>query len=94
MFSESDGVINSTHRLYEGAALEKWQEWFGSKPVMAVGPLSPPSSEADIIKETQSDIGREVEIFLNKAFDKHGPKSVIFVRLIPTFSRSLAHFLP
>ncbi|KAL5488485.1 hypothetical protein ACEPAI_6603 [Sanghuangporus weigelae] len=79
-FSECDGVIHSTSRAFEGEALKKWQEWYGTKPTIAVGPLSPPASAEDIERERAvSPVGEEVEIFLNNALDKFGPNSTVYI---------------
>ncbi|OCB90742.1 UDP-Glycosyltransferase/glycogen phosphorylase [Sanghuangporus baumii] len=79
-FVECDGVIHCTNRIFEGAALSKFQEWFGSKPVLAVGPLSPPASVEDVEREkSKSPIGQEVEVFLNNALDEFGQNSVVYI---------------
>ena len=79
-FAECDGVIHSTNKSFEGEAVTKWQEWFGSRPVFSVGPLSPPASAADIAKQRElSPAGQEVETFLNGCLDKFGPSSVVYV---------------
>ncbi|KAL5488481.1 hypothetical protein ACEPAI_6599 [Sanghuangporus weigelae] len=77
---ECDGVIHCTNRIFEGATLSKFQEWYGSKPVIAVGPLSPPASAEDIDRErSKSSVGEEVEVFLNNALDKFGRNSIVYI---------------
>lgn len=80
-FNECEGVIHFSSRLYEGEALEMFQEWFGTRPVLAVGPLSPPANASDIEREkAKSPIAGEVELFLENAFERFGAYSVFYVR--------------
>ena len=77
---ECDGVIHCTNKYYEEEALNKFQEWLQSKPVVAVGPLSPPASAEDIERENlKSPVGEEVEVFLSHALDKFGANTVVYV---------------
>ena len=79
-FSESDGVIHATHSLYEKETLEKWSEWLAPRPVISVGPISPPVTKRDIeLERTKSPISEEVLTFLDYCLATHGPHSVIFV---------------
>ncbi|KAL5527981.1 hypothetical protein ACEPAG_6782 [Sanghuangporus baumii] len=79
-FAECDGVIHATSKLFEGEAVGKWQEWYSSRPVFAMGPISPPASADDIARErSKSAVGQEVEVFLNESLDKFGPNSVVFI---------------
>lgn len=76
--------MHITSKLYEGPTLAKWQEWYGTKPTIALGPVSPPSNAVDLERETtMSTVGKDVKTFLDNALDKLGPHSVIYVcRLI------------
>ncbi|KAL5529835.1 hypothetical protein ACEPAF_6092 [Sanghuangporus sanghuang] len=77
---ECDGVIHATSKLFEGDALGKWQEWYGSRAVLTVGPISPPASAEGIARErSKSAVGQEVEVFLNASLDKFGPNSVVYI---------------
>ena len=81
-FEESDGVLLCTNSLYEHGCTESWRKWFGAKPVLNVGALSPPASAAEILKEKETPVGGAVEKFLDDMLDKHGPNSVVYVSLI------------
>ena len=79
-FEESDGIIHSTSHHYEGGALEGWREWIKDKPIYAIGPISPPPSLEEVKAEVASNpISSEVEEFLDRAHDTHGPNSVLYV---------------
>ncbi|THH12091.1 hypothetical protein EW145_g231 [Phellinidium pouzarii] len=79
MFSECDGIIHSSNRAYEGPALDVLQEWFGSRPTFATGPLCTPADAASLAREkAQSPVASEVEVFLHSALDKFGPNSVVY----------------
>ncbi|KAL5487463.1 hypothetical protein ACEPAI_5571 [Sanghuangporus weigelae] len=78
--AECDGVIRTTSKLFEGEAVGKWQERYSSRPVFALGPISPPASAEDIARErSKSAVGQEVEVFLNESLDKFGPNSVVYI---------------
>ena len=81
-FKESDGVLMCTSNLYEHNCLESWRKWFGAKPVLNVGALSPQASDLEVIKAKESPAGGEVEKFLDDMMDKHGPNSVVYVSMI------------
>ena len=52
----------------------------GSGLSVAIGPISPPPSLEELEKEIGTDpISTDVELFLNKAHDKYGPYSVVYV---------------
>ncbi|PAV19564.1 UDP-Glycosyltransferase glycogen phosphorylase [Pyrrhoderma noxium] len=77
---ESDGIIHSTSHHYEGGALEGWREWIKDKPIYAIGPISPPPTLEEVKAEVASNpISSEVEEFLNRAHDTHGPNSVLYM---------------
>ncbi|EJD00706.1 UDP-Glycosyltransferase/glycogen phosphorylase [Fomitiporia mediterranea MF3/22] len=79
---ESDGVINNSSRIYERDAINKVQEWFGTRPVLAVGPLSPPTTSIEIeLEKSKSPITSDVENFLDCALNKYGPNSVVYISL-------------
>ena len=81
-FEESDGIIHSTSHHYEGGALEGWRDWLKDKPIYAIGPISsPPTLEELKVEMASSPISSEVEEFLNRAHDTHGPNSVLYVRV-------------
>lgn len=73
---ESDGVIMNTTSLFEGKSIETFQEWFGERPVISLGPLDFALFER---QATVSLTGMEVEAFLDKAMENIGPNSVIYV---------------
>ena len=80
LIEECDGVIHCTSPLYERTALEGFREWLNQRPNFALSPLSPPVSAEEIAKEkAKSHVGAEVEDFLNKALDKYGPNSVVYI---------------
>ena len=79
-FEECDGVVHCTNPFYEGIALRGFQEWLKQLPNFALSPLSPPASAEEIAKEkAKSHVGAEVEDFLDRAFDKYGPNSVVYI---------------
>ncbi|PAV19567.1 UDP-Glycosyltransferase glycogen phosphorylase [Pyrrhoderma noxium] len=79
-FEESDGIIHSTSHHYEGGALEGWREWLKDKPIYAIGPISSPPTMEEVKAELASNpISLEVEEFLNRAHDTHGPNSVLYM---------------
>ncbi|PAV19566.1 UDP-Glycosyltransferase glycogen phosphorylase [Pyrrhoderma noxium] len=79
-FEESDGIIHSTSHHYEGGALEGWRDWLKDKPIYAFGPISsPPTLEELKVEMASSPISSEVEEFLNRAHDTHGPNSVLYM---------------
>ncbi|KAI5117421.1 hypothetical protein M0805_004052 [Coniferiporia weirii] len=80
MFSESDGIIAASNRLYEGPVFDVWQEWYGSRPVIGVGPIPPLASATSLEREkAQSPLAGEVNEFLDKALEKFGKHSVVFI---------------
>ncbi|KAI5117422.1 hypothetical protein M0805_004053 [Coniferiporia weirii] len=80
MFSESDGIIAASNRLYEGPVFDVWQEWYGSRPVIGVGPTSVPADATSLEREkAQSPLACEVNEFLDKALEKFGKHSVVYV---------------
>ncbi|KAI5117423.1 hypothetical protein M0805_004054 [Coniferiporia weirii] len=80
MFSESDGIIAASNRLYEGPVFDAWQEWYGSRPVIGVGPISPLVDVTSLEREkAQSPLAGEVNEFLDKALEKFGKHSVVLV---------------
>ena len=81
-FQEADGVINCTSSLFERDCLDSWREWFGSRPVLNIGPPSPPASEDEIAKEKATPAGAEMQKFLDNALQKHGTHSVVYVSAI------------
>ena len=90
-FEESDGIIHSTSHHYEGGALEGWREWLKDKPIYALGPISPPPTLEEVKAEVASNpISSEVEEFLNRAHDTHGPNSVLYVRILIQTLKHLA----
>lgn len=74
--TECDGAIMNTTHLFEGKSIEAFQEWFGERPVISLGPLDFSLFEK---QTTASTTGMEVKAFLDTAVQKHGPNSVIYV---------------
>ncbi|KAI5115708.1 hypothetical protein M0805_003487, partial [Coniferiporia weirii] len=80
MLSECDGVVATSNRLYEGPAFDTWQEWYGPRPVIGVGPMSLPIDTTSLEREkAQSPFAGEVDTFLDKALEKFGKHSVVYV---------------
>lgn len=79
MFAECDGVILYTNVLFEGPALDLWQEWFGTRPVIAVGPMPPVVDLSQAEREGDPRVLNETETFLDRALYNFGPSSVIYV---------------
>ena len=62
--------------------MEGWREWIKDKPIYAIGPISPPPSLEEVKAEVASNpISSQVEEFLDRAHDTHGPNSVLYVRV-------------
>lgn len=79
-FKESDGILHQSNVHFEGGVLEKWQEWLGDRPSIAIGPVTPmPTLEEVKMQIASDDISSKVESFLNDAYDTHGPNSVVYV---------------
>ena len=89
-FEEADGVINCTSSLFERDCLDGWREWFGTRPVLNIGPPSPPASAEEIAKEKDTPTGAEVQKFLDDALQKHGPYSVVYVSVFNGQGHGLA----
>ncbi|KAI5118935.1 hypothetical protein M0805_003759 [Coniferiporia weirii] len=78
--SECDGVVATSNRIFEGPAFDAWQEWYGSRPVIGIGPMALPIDATSLEREkAQSPLAGEVDTFLNKALEKFGKRSVIYV---------------
>ncbi|KAI5117418.1 hypothetical protein M0805_004050, partial [Coniferiporia weirii] len=80
MLSECDGVIATSNRLFEGPAFDTWQEWYGSRPVVGIGPMAVSIDATSLEREkAQSPLAGEVDTFLNKALEKFGRHSVVYI---------------
>ena len=76
---ESDGIIMNSTPVLEKEALQAAEGWLVDKPIICPGPFDYP-----LISKPKSDSSptkSEVENFLNTALEKHGPRSVIYVRI-------------
>lgn len=79
LFRECDGAIFATNSVFEREGLEASSKWFGSRPVLALGPLSPPASPREMAKEKATPVGKEVCKFLDSMLKEYGPHSVVYV---------------
>jgi hypothetical protein len=91
LFQECDGVVHATNSLYEGPTLEKWQEWFGRRPSLAVGPIyTDPQVTKQSGQQALTPEGLNLMKFLDDALEQYGEKSVIYVnRNKPGFAKIL-----
>lgn len=76
MFQESDGVILGTNITYEGPAVDVWKKWFGKRPVLCVGPITPISSG---ICNEEEGICHDILKFMNNAQHRFGNHSIVYV---------------
>lgn len=80
MFLESDGSLHCTNYIYESSSLEAWAGWLKGKPLFVVGPIETPLHLAKIHNSSEpSEIEKEVQAFLDNAFQKYGEHSVVYV---------------
>ena len=86
-FVECDGIVLNTSTLLEGPIIDTWKAWYKHRPVIAAGPFDYP-----IIARVPeaSEENSEAILFLDSALEKHGPHSVIYVRVILTFRKKPA----
>lgn len=76
-FSECDGVILNANADFEQPAIDAWKSWFIEKPVISPGPTEFPLTE---FEKNPSSSNPEVTKFLDAALEKHGERSVFYVR--------------
>ncbi|EJD00701.1 UDP-Glycosyltransferase/glycogen phosphorylase [Fomitiporia mediterranea MF3/22] len=79
-YLENQSMCPSCSNTHIGEAINKAQQWFGTRPVLAVGPLSPPTTSTEIENEqSKSPITRDMETFLDSALIKYGLNSVVYI---------------
>lgn len=80
---ECNGIVLNSTELIEGPAIAAWKDWFKERPVVCPGPFDFPIIEPG---QDRSDENAEVISFLDKALNKYGPNSVIYVCALPLLS--------
>ena len=77
---ECDGVIHGSSAIYEPQAYASWVKWYGDRPIIAAGPQAQVDDAAIELEATKSPIGRKVKSFLDNALQRHGERSLVYVR--------------
>lgn len=75
-FVECDGIVFNATPTLERQAIKAWRDWFQHRPVICPGPFDYPIAEQRTVR---SDDNGKVIAFLDRALEKHGPSSVVFV---------------
>lgn len=92
LFLESDGIIfGGSNIVLEGGAIQACMKWCSEahKPSYVVGPLFLEQDQVAAIRyrsRDPSEEGAKVQRFLDKIYESHGKKSLIYV--------SAAHHAP
>ncbi|KAK7692877.1 hypothetical protein QCA50_004512 [Cerrena zonata] len=81
-FIEScDGMVMSTSDVLEPEGVAEIKGWFAetSRKAYAVGPLFPMDEKATAGDKIQSDKSSEIDQFLERTLEAHGPKSLLYI---------------
>lgn len=80
LFNQCDGVILQSSPYVEAEAIDAWKEWYGSRPVVSIAPLSQPVGDTEKALYRKFSPGfSKVEKFLDDAVEKYGEHSIIYV---------------
>ena len=82
-------MVLATAETLEPDSIAEIKGWFAetSRKAYAVGPLFPMDEGASAGDKIQSDKSTEIDQFLEKTLEAHGPQSLLYAS-IPLFSKS------